>query len=53
MECSAKITNSCYHFPNTSCSPSLLSEINIVNFLNTGLILTPEIYMFYVKKYEG
>ena len=39
-----------HYFRNISYSLSPLFQVNIINFLNTGLIFTTE-YLFYVKSY--
>ena len=43
MECFANIVNGYNYFRNISNPRSLLHEINIMKFLNTGLIFTPEV----------
>ena len=40
----AKVVNDYNYFPNISISLSLLYEVNIMNFLNTCIILTPKVY---------
>ena len=45
MECFEKIVNGCNYFRDISFSRFLLYERNIMNFLNTGLIFTPEVFM--------
>ena len=49
MECFAKIVKGCNCFRNISFSLSLLYEINIMNFLKTGLIFTPEVFVLCKK----
>ena len=49
MECFAKIDKRCNYFRDISFSRFLLYEINIMNFLNTSLIFTPEV-LFLCKK---
>ena len=44
MECFAKIVKSCNYFCDITYSRFLLYEINIMKFLNTGLIFTPEVF---------
>ena len=50
MECFTKIVKGCNYFRNISFSRFLLYGINIMNFLKTGYIFTPEAFV-YVKKY--
>ena len=50
MERFAKIVKGCNYFRNISFSCFLLDEINVMNFLNTGLIFTPEVFIL-CKKY--
>ena len=52
IECLAKIVKGCNYFRNINFSCSLLYEINIMNFLNTGLIFTPEVFIL-CKKVQG
>ena len=40
----AKIVNSYNYFRNISFSRSLLYEINIINFIKTGLIFSAEVF---------
>ena len=49
MECFAKIVKGCNYFRNISFSRFLLYEINIMNFLNTSLIFTPEVFILCKK----
>ena len=49
MECFAKIVKGCNYFCNISFSRLLLYEINIMKFLNTGLILTLEVFILCKK----
>ena len=51
MECFTKIVKGCNYFRNISFSRFLLYGINIMNFLKTGYIFTPEAFV-YVKKYR-
>ena len=44
MECFAKIVKGCNYFRDISFSRFLLYEINIMSFLNTGLIFAPEVF---------
>ena len=43
MECYAKLVKGCNCFRNINFSRFLRYEINIMNFLNIGLIFTPEV----------
>ena len=45
MECFAKIVKGCNYFRDISFSRFLLYEINIINFLNTGLIFALEVFI--------
>ena len=45
MECFAKIVKGYNYFRDISFSRFLLYEINIINFLNTGLIFTPQVFI--------
>ena len=45
MECFAKIVKGYNYYRDISFSRFLLLEINITNFLNTGLIFTPEVFI--------
>ena len=49
MESIAKIVKGCNYFRDISFSRFLLYEINIMNFLNTGLIFTPEVVILCKK----
>ena len=49
MECFAKIVKGCNYFRNIGFSRFLLYEINIMSFLKTGLILTPEVFVLCKK----
>ena len=49
MECFAKIVKRCNYFRDISFSRFLLYEINIMNFLNTSLIFTPEVFILCKK----
>ena len=49
MECFVKIFKDCHYFRNISFSVTLLYEINIMNFLNTGLIFSPEVFILCKK----
>ena len=49
MECFAKIVKGCNYFGNISFSRFLLHEINIMNFLKTGLIFTPKVFVLCEK----
>ena len=49
MECFAKIVKGCNYFRNISFSRFLLYEINIMNFLKTGLIFTPKVFVLSEK----
>ena len=49
MECFAKIVKGCNYFRNISFSRFLLCEIYIMNFLNTGLFFTPEVFVLRKK----
>ena len=46
MEGFAKIGKGCYYFRNISFSGFLLYEMNIISFLKTGHIFTPEVFVF-------
>ena len=45
MECFAKIVNGYNYFRNTNFSRSLLYEINMMNFFNTGRTFAPEVFL--------
>ena len=45
MNCFEKIVKGYNYFCNISFSSSPFYEINIMNFLNTGLIFTPEVFI--------
>ena len=49
MECFAKIVNNYNYFCNIIFSFSLLYDINIMKFYNSGLIFTPEVYILCKK----
>ena len=49
MECYAKIVKDCNCFRNINFSRFLRYEINIMNFLNIGLIFTPEVIILCKK----
>ena len=49
MECFAKIVKGCNYFRNISFSRFLLYEINIMNFLKTGLIFTLKVFVLCEK----
>ena len=48
----AEVVNGYNYFRNTSFSRSLLYEINIINFFNTGLIFTKEAFILCKKVWE-
>ena len=49
MECFAKIVKGCNYFRNISFSRFLLYEINIMNFLKTSHVFTPEVFVLCKK----
>ena len=51
MKCFAKIGKGCNCFRNISFSRFLLSEINIMIFLKTGHIFTPEVFVLCEKEW--
>ena len=52
MERFAKIVTGCNYFGNIGFLRFLLYEINIMNFLKTGLIFTPGVFVLYKKVWE-
>ena len=44
MECFVKIVKGCNYFRDINFARFQLYEINIMNFLNTVLIFTPEVF---------
>ena len=49
MECFAKIVKGHYYFRDISFSRFLLYDFNIINFLNTGLIFSLEVFILFKK----
>ena len=53
LACVVKIVNGCNYFRNINFSRSLLYEINIVNFFNTDLTFTPEVFISCKKIWDS
>ena len=52
MECFAEIVKDYNYFHDFSYSRFLLYEINIMKFLNTGIIFTPELFTLWKKEWR-